>query len=289
DDRTCPACDRPFRTAQGMMAHLSSAKSCKWYRKGKNPVPHDRLVPEVVEQVHAVIQDSSDADEEPLDFHDIMENRDLFRFVLPTSTVDDGPNGDQALDDDEDTRVEDEDPRAGRVIRMEETVVDTWKAYFGEDVEQEDPPEDAMDVDGVGVDEQAAKDPNLKWKPFASELDWRVAMWAVREDVGQNSLNRFLLIPGVVEKLELSFKDVRQLFQKVDSIPDRASWQTATLTFPDRPDEKHMVRYRDIIEAIKALVGNPAHAKHIVYRPKRVFADQSRLRRIYTEMWTGLW
>ena len=93
----------------------------------------------------------------------------------------------------------------------------------------------------------------------------------------------------MVEKLELSFKDVRELFVKVDSIPDRALWKTATLMFPDRPDEQHIVRYRDVIEAIRALLGNPSHAKHIVYRPKKVFSDRSRTKRIYSEMWTGVW
>lgn len=92
-----------------------------------------------------------------------------------------------------------------------------------------------------------------------------------------------------MEKLELSFKDVRQLFRKVDSIPDRVAWKRATLTFPDRPDEKHVVHYRDIVEATKALLGNPSYAKHVVYRPKRVFSDQSKTKRIYTEMWTGQW
>ena len=76
---------------------------------------------------------------------------------------------------------------------------------------------------------------------------------------------------------------------KVDSIPDRASWKTATLTFADRLDEEHIIRYRDIVEAIRALLGNPSHAKHIVYRPRRVFSDASRSKRIFSEMWTGLW
>ena len=93
----------------------------------------------------------------------------------------------------------------------------------------------------------------------------------------------------MVEKLELSFKNVRELFGKVDSIPDRALWHEGTIAFPDKPDEEYAVRYRDILEAIQALLGNPAHMKHIVYRPKRVFTDQSRTNRIYTEMWTGLW
>ena len=93
----------------------------------------------------------------------------------------------------------------------------------------------------------------------------------------------------VVERLGLTFKDARELLIKVDGIPDRAPWKTASLCFPDRPDDKHLVRYRDVIEAIKALLGNPSYAHHIVYRPKRVFADASKTKRIFTEMWTGLW
>ena len=76
---------------------------------------------------------------------------------------------------------------------------------------------------------------------------------------------------------------------KVDSIPDHATWKTAKLCFRDREEEEHLVWYRDIIEAIKALLGNPAYAKDIVYRPKRIFTDRSKSKRIFSEMWTGVW
>ena len=100
------------------------------------------------------------------------------------------------MDDDEDSRVEEEDELNGRVIRMSPTVVETWKAFFGEDSE---PDEDRMDVDGEDLEQppEGGTEDNLKWKPFASELDWRVAMWVVQEEVGQNALNRLLSIPGV--------------------------------------------------------------------------------------------
>ena len=35
------------------------------------------------------------------------------------------------------------------------------------------------------------------WKPFASELDWQLAAWAVREEVHQGAVDRLLSIPGV--------------------------------------------------------------------------------------------
>lgn len=32
---TCGACNRTFRTTQGLSAHLSMSKACSWYKKGK--------------------------------------------------------------------------------------------------------------------------------------------------------------------------------------------------------------------------------------------------------------
>ena len=199
------------------MTHLSSARSCKWYNKGKNV---DRTDIDPVIDSEPVRGRAQRIEDERDDFHDVMGNHDLFRFDLPPPPIDqsetmaasssqassssvnpvpllrhrhNGPN----LDDNEDTRIEEEDTLAGAVIRMSSTVVETWKAYFGEsDIESDD----RMDVDEEDTNmdtELPLKDPNIKWRPFASELDWRVAMWAVREDVGQKSLNRLLSIPGV--------------------------------------------------------------------------------------------
>lgn len=82
---------------------------------------------------------------------------------------------------------------------------------------------------------------------------------------------------------------MRALLQKVDSIPARAEWREEWLTFKDRPGERHLVQFRDIIEAIRALLGNPAHADRIVYRSSKLFSCNARNNRIYTEMWTGKW
>lgn len=50
-----------------------------------------------------------------------------------------------------------------------------------------------------------------------------------------------------------------------------------------------MVQFRDPLEAIRTLLGNPAHARDIVYKPKKVFSDGTKEKRIYSEMWTGKW
>jgi hypothetical protein len=75
----------------------------------------------------------------------------------------------------------------------------------------------------------------------------------------------------------------------VDSIPPRAEWKNRTLCFFDKPEQKYTIFYRDPLEAIRTLLGNPAHAKEMVYKPKKIFQDSSKSIRIYNEMWSGKW
>ena len=66
----------------------------------------------------------------------------------------------------------------------------------GEILRFEDPPryiladEDGDTVMGMG-------DVSNPFAPFSSELDWRVAQWAVKDGPGHNAFNRLLEIPGV--------------------------------------------------------------------------------------------
>ncbi|KAJ6540166.1 hypothetical protein DFH09DRAFT_1249545 [Mycena vulgaris] len=133
-------------------------------------------------------------------------------------------------------------------------------------------------------------DPPNGFAPFASELDWRIAEWVIKDGPGHKAFDRLLAIPGVREKLGLSYTNIRALHQIVDDIPDHAgAWTSKTLSFPDRPAEKYLIRYRDPLTAIETLLGNPAYAKDVVYVPKKVFSDTDRDNRVYNEMWTGRW
>ncbi|KAG1735953.1 uncharacterized protein EDB91DRAFT_1235852 [Suillus paluster] len=125
--------------------------------------------------------------------------------------------------------------------------------------------------------------------PFESELEWRVACWAIQDGIGHKSFDRLMAIPGVSERLGLSYHNIRGLHKIVDSVPPRACWKTRELWFKNDPEHKHTIYHRNPIDAVKTLLGNPAHANDIVYRPRRVFTNASRDSRIYNEMWTGDW
>lgn len=97
-------------------------------------------------------------------------------------------------------------------------------------------------------------------------------------------------IKQVKEKLGLSYHNTRSLHQILNNIPDRAgTWQTRYLTFKDHPDQTFIIHHRDIIESIRSLWGDPAHAKNLVYASRKVFTDDSKTNRVFSEMWTAKW
>ncbi|KAF8868438.1 hypothetical protein CPB84DRAFT_1819214 [Gymnopilus junonius] len=118
--------------------------------------------------------------------------------------------------------------------------------------------------------------PNL-FAPFASELDWRVAQWAVKDGPGHNAFNRLLEIPGVVENLGLSYHNIRGLHQKLDAMPEKAGeWKTQNIVFKDKPEQSFMLRYRDPLEAVKSLWRDPQLSPEMVFASAKSFQITSK-------------
>lgn len=53
--------------------------------------------------------------------------------------------------------------------------------------------------------------------------------------------------------------------------------------------EKLEVWYRDPVECIKELMGNPMFAHHLAFAPERIFRDPNGKERHIDEMWTADW
>ncbi|KAF8165815.1 hypothetical protein B0H34DRAFT_794159 [Crassisporium funariophilum] len=126
--------------------------------------------------------------------------------------------------------------------------------------------------------------------PFLLELDWKVAQWAVKDGPGHSAFDRLLEIPGVVEKLGLSFHNIRALHQKLDGMPEKAGeWQTKHLSFQDSPDDIFTMRYRDPIEAIRSLWKDTNLSPRMKFGPTKVFSGPDKETHIFNEMWTAKW
>jgi hypothetical protein len=69
-------------------------------------------------------------------------------------------------------------------------------------------------------------------------------------------------------------------------MPQGPTWNSSTVTLPDALNEPQIFFYRDIIECIKILFGNPKFQESMVYEPYEVYEEDGETR-VYHEMYTG--
>jgi hypothetical protein len=217
----CPAdCGRWFETDRSLNSHLNQAQSCKWYRSYQKSaaiesfttqLDQEALGDEYMErEISDTALDIGDTTPEIADdeageiLREFEEEHDIFHFVhveqnqAALGEAGPGPSTQAHRDsladrqlgakvrsfDTEDLKMfEVEHPTAGARIRMDESLYERWRAShdFSNDI-----PMDGSDAK-----------PNNIYAPFASEMDWRIADWVVKDNIGHNSLNRLLGIPGV--------------------------------------------------------------------------------------------
>ncbi|KAF8220402.1 hypothetical protein L208DRAFT_1333887, partial [Tricholoma matsutake] len=295
-------CSKTFRTLGGKHAHMSSAKSCSWYKFGKlvdlQHLDHHAREGGLLD-VQAHDEEEPDMDPEEV-MLDLVKEEELFHLVPQPESVEGNDNNidDQmggpgpstqtnrilrasalrVLDDNDDLTVVDIHPTAGYIICMDQTLHTKWRNVFGDHQE--------IDTDG---NVEMGDNTNL-YAPFTSELDWRIPQWAVKDRPGQNAFDQLLKIPGVMEKLGLSYHNSRSLHQVLDNIPERAgTWQTRYLTFKDHPNQTFIIQHRNIIQSIASLWGVPEHAKYLLYAPRKIFTNSNKTNCIFSEMCTGKW
>lgn len=212
---TCPAdCGRWFDTDRALNSHLNQARSCLWYRSFQKSAAVDKFTAQLEQEdlgEEFMARDiSGDRDLRPEISNDeagellqeFQEEHDVFYFVpiqeepAPLGQAGPGPST-QAYRDSlanrqlgakvrtfptEDLSMfEVEHPTGGSRIRMDESLYERWRASHDF---SDDSPMDGSDKSNI-------------YAPFASEMDWRIADWVVKDNIGHNSLNRLLAIPGV--------------------------------------------------------------------------------------------
>lgn len=201
----CPACGKFFRTPGSRNSHLTQAQSCKWYRRGKirdlsdefstmdqtlfQNSPQDTVESNPIQWEQDTPDFNLDDDEWPDDYN--FGRRQTFDFDDPEDDLipaepEAGPGPStqanrarqhqpqsRSLDEEEDERVVIEHPTAGQIKRRSA-------------------PPRPVDQEGDTLMESPSD-----FGPFADELDYNVAEWAVLESIGHSSFDRFLKIPGV--------------------------------------------------------------------------------------------
>ncbi|KAJ8481391.1 hypothetical protein ONZ51_g6034 [Trametes cubensis] len=126
------------------------------------------------------------------------------------------------------------------------------------------------------------------YAPFTSRLDWELARWGKMRGPGSTALSELLQIENLVTLLGLSYKNTRELNAIIDG-----SLTSGRPRFIRREvvvaDEVHEVFYRDIIECIRALYGDPEFADILVFSSEKHYADEEHKIRVYFDLHTGKW
>src|SRR6266702_2720440 len=91
----------------------------------------------------------------------------------------------------------------------------------------------------------------------------------------------------LVDKLGLSYRTSQELNNIIDKkLSGPPQFQCEELTIGGECLQFH---YRDIIQCIRALFGNPKFAHDLVFAPERHYTNSTKTCRIYNEMHTGEW
>ncbi|KAF8267553.1 hypothetical protein EI94DRAFT_1786387 [Lactarius quietus] len=127
------------------------------------------------------------------------------------------------------------------------------------------------------------------YAPFTSQIDWEVARWAKMRGPSSNSFTELMAIDGmkVHEQLGLLFKHLRELNQLIDThLPGCPPFQRKEILVGD---EVCKLYFRDIVQCIRALFGDPDFAPYLILAPERHYTDEEKDERVYHDMYTGGW
>ncbi|KAI0086605.1 hypothetical protein BDY19DRAFT_864872, partial [Irpex rosettiformis] len=132
--------------------------------------------------------------------------------------------------------------------------------------------------------------------PFKNEEEWELAKWLMR-NVGHTAGDQLLKLPMIRSKLELSFKNQAQLIEAIDQLPGGPEWKCQPVTVAgDQKDingkelkEELELWFRDPVECIRELIGNPLFAAKMVFAPEKLFEDSGGEENVRNEMNTGKW
>ncbi|TFK78674.1 hypothetical protein K466DRAFT_506925 [Polyporus arcularius HHB13444] len=134
----------------------------------------------------------------------------------------------------------------------------------------------------------AHADEDNPYAPFLSRLDWEVAKWAKMRGPGSTAVTELLQIKDLVTLLGLSFKNTKELNTIIDEqlTSGRPRFIRREIIVAGEAFE---VFYRDVIQCIRALYGDPEFSGILVFTPERHYTDKDCKRRVYFDMHTGRW
>ena len=189
-----------------MHKHLTSSKKCRGYLDGKlrDLGLYDDVLADFREEANPGEEWSEEEDEapyEPFEFEPMTSYINQLHFIPPGDTENGADRGPIAGPGPSTAANIIQRSVAAHQQRVFDDLADprdvVWTQGAGHVIRWVDPPRfvqsDARDEEG----DVPMADEDSKYFPFSSELDWRVARWAIKDGPGHNAFDRLLEIPGV--------------------------------------------------------------------------------------------
>ncbi|KII90428.1 hypothetical protein PLICRDRAFT_532137, partial [Plicaturopsis crispa FD-325 SS-3] len=198
-----------------------------------------------------------------------------------SSSEDEDEDGGMSTDEDTDDRVRTEQRRATAEdkLRQEPIISHFPSPRAGEPLRRE--------TSAYSQYREKVYEHNNVWAPFSSRLDWEFAQWAKTRGPGSTAVSELLGIKGIRKKLDLSYKNSRELNKIIDEqLPTRPRFERHEVVVDGEPFEMYC---RDVIACVRDLYGDPEFAPYLVFVPERHYADKDKTIRMYHDMYTGKW
>ncbi|KAJ7205623.1 hypothetical protein B0H12DRAFT_1035007 [Mycena haematopus] len=295
---SCPYCSVTRPTQQGLRSHIEQTQVCRERRYNAYAVESDNDT-----------DDSSESDQGRAGL-DIGDDGGIPAEVDTTRDEEDSPeNPSESADplDMDDSPVGSPLPAENAPATQKrrrasvEEVEDEDERYvndFPDDFRAGEPLEQCKTFFEKLREEQKEAG-HAPWYPFESEDEWELARWLMTSGLSQKKTDAYLKLNTVRKRIEPSFPSNRAFLKFVDSLPAGPQWYCNPVELvgdeldADGQPRKEIVEvwYRDPVECVRELLGNPTFKKQ-GYKPLRVyksFRDGRYTNREFSEMWTADW
>ncbi|KAG8865445.1 hypothetical protein FRC20_009827 [Serendipita sp. 405] len=128
------------------------------------------------------------------------------------------------------------------------------------------------------------------YRPFSSKEELGLSYWLHESGLSKTKIDAFLK-SDYVKAHPLSYKTSKALHSRIEEIAYTGPEWKFQLLVPSYGTPIGTVEflYRNPMEVIQYLFSRPALAESMEYEPKRIYRDESKEERLYSEMSTGDW
>ncbi|KAI5981097.1 hypothetical protein EDD15DRAFT_2156567 [Pisolithus albus] len=132
-------------------------------------------------------------------------------------------------------------------------------------------------LERMRLDKHELKRKNNPYFPFSSKDEWELGKFLYR-NLSQTQIDDFLKLQWVTSKdLRPVFRTAEQLLSWLDVIPKGSTWRCTEICPEGYAMKEPIYLYwRDALEVVRDIFGNPAFAEHMVYDPYHVYEGAER-------------